>query len=222
MRPCPEPGEVPAGEEALWSAIYEHRLGSAAPARRVFGDDRARTYWCSVEVSECGRFAVLVQVGLRARQRRLPAAPRRRRVRAGGARDAVGQPRAGDRRLAAHPDRPRRAARPALRRVAGGTDGVADAHPRRTRTRCRRSTGVGGRLYAVYSHAASHRVRIHAEDGAYLRDLELPALGSVDHNEAAASCSGVSGAGAATRSGWTSRRTCSRRPSTATTTRPTG
>ena len=55
----PEPGEVPAGEEALWNAIYEHRLGSVAPARRVFGDDPRKEYWCSVKVSECGRFAVL-------------------------------------------------------------------------------------------------------------------------------------------------------------------
>jgi prolyl oligopeptidase len=50
--------------------------------------------------------------------------------------------------------------------------------------------GVAGRLYAVYSRAASHRVHIHAEDGAYLRDLELPALGSVNRNEGR----GVSGA----------------------------
>jgi prolyl oligopeptidase len=53
--------------------------------------------------------------------------------------------------------------------------------------------GVGGRLYAVYSHAASHRVRIHAEDGAYLRDLELPALGSVNRNEGEGVVSGVTG-----------------------------
>ena len=71
-----------------------------------------------------------LQVGLRARQRRLPAAPRRRRARAGGSRHAVCQPGAGDRRLAARPHRPRRAARPPLRRAADGTDGVADAHPR--------------------------------------------------------------------------------------------
>ena len=31
-------------------------------------------------------------------------------------------------------------------------------------------TGVGGRFYAVYSHLASHRVSIHAEDGTYLRE----------------------------------------------------
>ena len=56
---CPEPGEVPPGDEAHWNAIYEHRLGSGTPARRVFGDDQEKEYWCSVKVSECGRFAVL-------------------------------------------------------------------------------------------------------------------------------------------------------------------
>jgi prolyl oligopeptidase len=54
--------------------------------------------------------------------------------------------------------------------------------------------GVGGRLYAVYSHAAAHRVRIHAADGAYLRDLELPALGAVNRNEGEGIVSGVAGA----------------------------
>ena len=83
-------------------------------------------------------------------------------------------------------------------------------------------TGVGGRLYAVYSHAASHRVRIHAEDGTYLRDLALPALGSVNRNEGGGVISGVSGALGRRRGvGATSRRTCSRRRSIATTTRRT-
>ena len=55
-------------------------------------------------------------------------------------------------------------------------------------------TGIGGRLYAVSSHAASHRVRIHAEDGTFLRDLDLPALGSVDHDDGAGVFSGIDGA----------------------------
>ena len=58
---CPDPGEVPAGDEPHWNAIYEHRLGSGAPARRIFGDDQHNEHWCSVEVSECGRFAILTR-----------------------------------------------------------------------------------------------------------------------------------------------------------------
>ena len=54
-------------------------------------------------------------------------------------------------------------------------------------------TGIGGRLYAVSSHKASHRVRIHAQDGSFLRDLVLPAVGSVDHDEGGGVFSGVHG-----------------------------
>src|SRR5262249_40752919 len=54
--------------------------------------------------------------------------------------------------------------------------------------------GVAGRLYAVYSHAASHRVQIHAADGTHLRDIALPGLGSVNRNEGSGVISGVSGA----------------------------
>ncbi len=57
----PAPGEVPAGEEPLWNAIYEHRLGSDVPVRRVFGDEHRKDYWCTVKVTECGRFAVLMK-----------------------------------------------------------------------------------------------------------------------------------------------------------------
>jgi prolyl oligopeptidase len=46
---CPERGEVPAGDEAHWNAIYEHRIGSGTPARRIFGDDQVKEYWCSVK-----------------------------------------------------------------------------------------------------------------------------------------------------------------------------
>ena len=128
---CPEPGEVPAGDEAQWHAIYEHRLGSDAPARRVFGDDHVKEYWCAVEISECGRFAVLykwdfvhanvVYLLRLADDALVPVAPDMRSV----------NQRAGYRRQAARPHRPRRPARPPLRRAAGGTDRVADAHPRR-------------------------------------------------------------------------------------------
>jgi hypothetical protein len=40
---------------------------------------------------------------------------------------------------------------------------------------------------------ASHRVRIHAETGTSLRELELPSLGSVNRNEGDGVISGVSG-----------------------------
>jgi prolyl oligopeptidase len=190
---CPEPGEVPAGEEAHWNAVYEHRLGSGAPARRIFGDDQVKEYWCSVNVSECARFAVLykwdfvhanvVYLLRLADDALVPVAPVMRSVNevqvVGGS-------------LLIHTD---------LDAPRGRLCVAPLTAPTQWRTLIPESsdtlqsvTGVGGRLYAVYSHAASARVRIHAEDGTYLRDLGLPALGSVNRNDGEGIVSGVSGA----------------------------
>ncbi len=109
----PEPGEVPAGEEALWDAVYEHRLGSAAPARRVFGDDRVKDVLVLRHgqrvrpLRACSYKWDFVHANVVYLLRLADDA-----LRAGGSRDAVGQSRAGDRRAAARPDRSRRAARP--------------------------------------------------------------------------------------------------------------
>jgi prolyl oligopeptidase len=54
-------------------------------------------------------------------------------------------------------------------------------------------TGVGGRLYAVYSRAASHRLHVRAADGQYLREVTLPALGSINTNTGGGTVCGVSG-----------------------------
>lgn len=188
----PEPGEVPAGDEAHWSAIYEHRLGAGAPARRVFGDDHVKEYWCSVNVSECGRFAVLykwdfvhanvVYLLRLADDALVPVAPAMRSLNQA---QVIGDS------LLIHTD---------LDAPRGRLCVASLATPTQWRTLIPESsdtlqtvTGVGGRLYAVYSHAASHRVHIHAEDGTYLRELVLPALGSVNRNEGGGVISGVSG-----------------------------
>jgi prolyl oligopeptidase len=189
----PQPGEVPAGDEAHWSAIYEHQLGSGTPARRVFGDDHVKEYWCSVKISECGRFAVLykwdfvhanvVYLLRLADDALVPVAPAMR---------SVNQVQVIGDKLLVHTD---------LYAPRGRLCVAPLTEPTEWRTLIPESSdtlqtvaGVGGRLYAVYSHAASHRVRIHAEDGTYLRDLVLPALGSVNRNEGGGVISGVSGA----------------------------
>lgn len=193
---CPEPGEAPAGDEANWNAIYEHRVGSSAPARRIFGDDHVKEYWCSVKVSECGRFAVLykwdfvhanVVYLLRLTDDVLvPVAPDMR---------SLNQVQVIGDSLLIHTD---------LDAPRGRTCVAPLAAPTEWRTIIPESSdtlqtvaGVGGRIYAVYSRAASHRVRIYAEDGAYLRDMQLPALGSVNRNEGEGVISGIQG-------GWSS------------------
>jgi prolyl oligopeptidase len=189
----PEPGEVPPGDEAQWVAVYEHRLGSDAPARRIFGDDQVKEYWCSVQISECGRFAVLckwdfvhanvVYLLRLADDVLVPVAPAMR---------SVNYVQVINDKLLVHTD---------LDAPRGRLCVAPLNAPMEWRTVIPETsdtllsvTGVGGRLYAVYSQAASHRVRIHAEDGAYLREVELPALGSVNRTEGGGIISGVSGA----------------------------
>ncbi|MGV9550409.1 prolyl oligopeptidase family serine peptidase [Streptomyces ardesiacus] len=189
---CPEPGEAPPGEEAYWHAVYEHRIGSGAPARRVFGDDHDKDRWCTVETSECGRFAVLtswdfvnandVTLLRLADGALLPVATGMRSVNQvqviGDSvlvRTDLDAPRG---RLCVAP-----VSDPASWRtlVPEGPDTLQTV------------TGVGGRLYAVHARAASHRVSVHALDGTRLRELVLPSLGSVNRNEGAGVVSGISG-----------------------------
>ena len=189
---CPEPGEVPPGEEALWDAVYEHRLGSGSPAQRIFGDDRVKRYWCAVEISECRRFAVLykwdfvhanvVYLLRLADDTFVPVAPDMR---------SVNQVQVIGDSVLVHTDLDAPRGRLCVAPLTAPTE-WRTLIPEGSDT-LQTVAGVGGRLYAVYSHAASHRVRIHAEDGAYLRELVLPALGSVNRNEGSGVISGVSG-----------------------------
>ncbi|HTE56483.1 MAG TPA: prolyl oligopeptidase family serine peptidase [Kofleriaceae bacterium] len=190
---CPEPGEVTAGDEDSWNAIYDHRLGSAEPARRIFGDDKVKERWCAVDVSECGRFAALtlwdfvhaniVYLLRLADDELVPVAP---------AMQSINKVQVIGDKLLIHTDLDAPRGRLCVAPLASPTEWstIIPETPDTLQT----VTGAGGRLYAVYSQAASHRVRIHAEDGAYLRDLVLPALGSVNHNEGEGVVSGISGA----------------------------
>jgi prolyl oligopeptidase len=176
-----------------WNAIYEHRLGSEAPARRIFGDDHDRTTWCTVRVSECGRFAVLtrwdfvhanvVYLLRLADESLLPVAPAMR---------SINQVQVAGDSLFIHTDLDAPRGRLCVAPLSAPTE-WRTLIPEESDT-LQSVTGVGGRLYAVYSHAAAHRVRIHAEDGSHLRDLALPGLGSVNRNEGEGIVSGIAGA----------------------------
>lgn len=189
---CPESGEVPEGEEAYWNALYEHRLGSDEPNRRLFGDDVTKEYWCSIEMSECGRFAVLykwdyvhanvVHLLRLSDGAFVPVAPEMRSI---NRVQVVGDS------LFIHTDFQAPRGRLCAARLEAPTE-WRTLIPESADT-LQTVAGVGGRLYAVYSRAASHRVSIHADDGTYLRDLALPALGSVNRNEGDGVLSGVTG-----------------------------
>ena len=188
-----EPGELTPGDESSGSAIYEHRLGAGAPGRRIFGGDHVKDYWCSVEVSECGRFAVLyewdfvhanvVYLLRLADDTLVPVASAMRSL---NRVQVIGD------KLLVHTDLDAPRGRLCVASLTAPTEWLT-LIPQSDDT-LQTVAGVAGRLYAVYSQAASDRVRIHAEDGSHLRDVELPALGSVNRNEGEGVISGVSGA----------------------------
>lgn len=171
-------------------SILEHRIGSDAPAQQVFGGHE--DYWCSVTVSECGRYAVLYQWDfvhanivflLRlADDELVPVATTMR---------AVNQVQVVDDELliVTDLDAPRgRLCKSSVRSPTEWHTVIAESNDT-----LQTVSGIGGRLYAVYSHAASHRIAVHAADGAKIRDVELPALGSVSGNEGGGVISGVTG-----------------------------
>jgi prolyl oligopeptidase len=181
---------TPSPDEVDGEAVYEHKIGSGTS--RVFGGERDPEYWCSVEVSECERFAVLYTWDfvhantvhlLRLTDRAvLPVAPVMR---------SLNRVQVLDEALLVHTD---------LDAPRGRLCEAPLSAPTRWRTLIAEGpdtlqsvTGVGGRLYAVYSRAASHRLRVYTADGSYLREVTLPALGSVNTNKGGGTVSGVAG-----------------------------
>lgn len=189
---CPEPGTVPADEEAHWNAVYEHRIGDEGAGGRIFGDDDNKDYWCTVKVSECGRFAVLTKWDfvhanevylLRLADRALlPVATGMRSINTA---QVIGD------RLLIHTDLDAPRGRACVASLDAPTE-WSTLIPEGDDI-LQSVVGVGGRLYAVYSHAAAHRVRVFDGQGVFLRELTLPALGSVNHNSGDGVVSGVSG-----------------------------
>lgn len=182
----PAPGDTPN-----MHGIYEHRVGAAEPARRVFGAENI-DYWCAVRVSECGRFAVLYTWDfvhantvflLRLADDALTAvAPEMR---------AVNQVQVIGDALLIHTDRDAPRGRACIAPLAAPTAWETIIHEGADTLQT--VTGVGGRLYAVYSRAASHRVQVFSVRGEPLREIELPALGAVNSNTGEGVVSGIGG-----------------------------
>jgi prolyl oligopeptidase len=169
--------------------ILEHRIGTAQE-RRVFGGHA--DYWCWVDVTECGRYAVLYQwdfvhaniVSLLrlADDELLPVTTTMQ---------AVNQVQVVDDDLLIVTDL--EAPRGRLCRASLMSPTVWHTVIAESNDTLQTVSGIGGHLYAVYSHAASHRITVHAADGAKIRDVAVPGLGSVNGNEGGGVVSGVTG-----------------------------
>ena len=169
--------------------ILEHRIGTAQD-QRVFGGHA--DYWCWVDVTECGRYAVLyewdfvhantVSLLRLADDELLPVTTTMQ---------AVNQVQVVDDELLIVTDH--EAPRGRLCRASVMSPTVWHTVIAESNDTLQTVSGIGGHLYAVYSHAASHRITVHAADGAKIRDVALPGLGSVTGNEGGGVVSGVTG-----------------------------
>ena len=169
--------------------VLEHRVGTTRQ-RQVFGGHA--DHWCWVDMTDCGRYAVLYQwdfvhantVSLLrlADDELLPVTTTMQ---------SVNQVQVVDDDLLIVTD---------LEAPRGRLCKASLTDPTAWRTVIPESndtlhtvSGVGGRLYAVYSRAASHQITVHAADGSRIRDITLPGLGAVNGNEGGGEISGVSG-----------------------------
>lgn len=179
----PEPGSVAPGEENYWRKAFFHALGT--PWREdpeVFGEGRAREEMLSLALSPDGRWlAVSVQEGwarndLYLLDRQASAAafvPIAERM------DALFLPEVQNHALYLrtnldapryrifHVD-PEQPARDAWTEIVPETRDVLDGHD-----------VVGGQLVCEYLRNASSALQLRALDGALLREIELPAIGTV-------------------------------------------
>ncbi len=171
-------------------SIYEHRIGAETPAKQVFGGHE--DHWCSVTVSECGRYAVLYQWDfVHANIVSLLRLADDELVPVATTMQAVNRVQVIDDELliVTDLDAPRgRLCKASLSRPTAWHTVIAESNDT-----LQTVTGIGGRLYAVYSHAASHRITVHDAAGLRIRDVELPALGSVNRNEGDGVVTGVTG-----------------------------
>jgi prolyl oligopeptidase len=177
----PTAGSVPPGEEYYWPSVYLHRLGTPGSTdRKVFGDEKVKELFHSIDVSVDGRYEFFYRSRFSFnevffRPVGSDAAPT---PLATGFDASYGAWTIGDRIFIltnsgaprfqvfvtdpAHPDR--KDWRVFL--------------PEDPKARLETVSATAGRFYAVYEENAHTVIRVYDPEGRYLRDLALPGIGS--------------------------------------------
>lgn len=177
----PLAGEVPAGEEEYWHAVYFHRLGTPPEEdRKVFGHDSVKEYFHGAYVTEDGRYEVYI----RSRFSKNEVYFKRTGVAEALTPLATGFDAQYDVTFIGDTILIRTDAN-ASRYEAFVT--TADA-PEREHWRSFISahesdtlaglSAIAGHIYATYQHNAHTLVKIYSLAGEYLRDLPFPTIGS--------------------------------------------
>jgi prolyl oligopeptidase len=178
----PEPSSVPVGEERYHRHVFLHELGREWREDRVlFGPGRAKDDWPSVQVSEDGRWLLVVVSQGWARSEvflldlhdlERPLIPIQTGVEAVTDGEFGGQTLFLRTNLDAPNYRVLRLdpARPDVRQE------IVPERPHRVISQVR---PVAGRLASEELENASSRIRLYSAEGAFEREIELPSLGTV-------------------------------------------
>ncbi|MGV3724610.1 MAG: prolyl oligopeptidase family serine peptidase [Actinomycetota bacterium] len=185
---CPESGE----DADYWKAVHLYLLASLDAGRRVFGEERRKEYWCRADVSECGRYAIYYKYDfVHACDIYLHRFGETDLTPVATGMSSLSRVQVIDEQLLIHTDRDAPRGRCCLAPLTDPTQWRTiipeGKHVLQT------VTGAGGRLYAVWSHGGHHVVTVHDLDGAFLRQVELPSLGTVNHHDGSGVVSGISG-----------------------------
>lgn len=188
---CPAPGDVPVGEESLWNAIYEHRLGSASD-QRILGDDQHSEYWFDLRISENADYAVLYAWDyVHANTAYLLNLNDRSISQVTPQMQAINTVQVIGDTLLIHSDLDAPRGRVCVAPLATPQDWETlipeGEHLLQS------VIGVAGHYYVVFSQGGAHIVRIYNTKGEYLRELPLPALGTVNSNGGNGLINGISG-----------------------------
>ena len=175
----PVKGEVKEGDEFYWNAAYFHKLGTpAAEDRKVFSDDQVRERFCSVDVSEDGKYEFYYKSLFDKNEVYFRKA---------GSQDALIPIATGfdaqygvdevEGKLLITTD----SGAPMYRVFVTDVDKPARENWKvfipETKDRLDGLSPVAGHLYALYAHNAYTLVKIYGLDGGFVRDLPFPTLG---------------------------------------------
>ncbi len=178
----PLKGEVPAGEEYFWQAVYYHELGtSKSEDKKVFFHEKVKEYYHSAEITEDGKYILFYRSMFNKNEVYFKNI------------GSMGSPEPIIKGFDANYE---------INEIAGkffiqtdkdapmGKVFVTDADKPgienwkvfipETNDNLLHIKFIGGRIYAEYSHNAYTLIRIYSPDGKYLCDLPLPAIGSAD------------------------------------------
>ncbi len=177
----PLEGEVPEGEEYYWPSAYLHILGTPATAdKKVFSHNEVKEYWHSVSVSEDGKYETFNrslfnknEIYFRRCGSDKPPIPMATGMDAEYSVDVV------EDKILIRTD-----LSAPLYEVH-----IADAKrpqrkywktfiPEHEKDRLDYIAPAGGHIYAIYQHNAYTVIKVYDLQGNYLRDVELPTIGS--------------------------------------------